>query len=90
MLDKEHKQLDGITVSTPDHMHAPVTMARDATRPGRLHSKTADADRARSTSTYAGRQGNGRCDPDGEPEPQRSGLPIPRAADSGRCDRQSA
>ncbi len=26
MLDKEHKRLDGITVSTPDHMHAPVTM----------------------------------------------------------------
>ncbi len=26
MLDKEHKNLDGITVSTPDHMHAPVTM----------------------------------------------------------------
>lgn len=26
MLDKEHKNLDGVTVSTPDHMHAPVTM----------------------------------------------------------------
>jgi predicted dehydrogenase len=26
MLDKEHKHLDGVTVSTPDHMHAPVTM----------------------------------------------------------------
>lgn len=26
MLDKEYKNLDGITVSTPDHMHAPVTM----------------------------------------------------------------
>lgn len=26
MLDKEHKHLDGITVSTPDHMHAPITM----------------------------------------------------------------
>lgn len=26
MLDREHNQLDGITVSTPDHMHAPVTM----------------------------------------------------------------
>lgn len=26
MLDKE-KNLDGITVSTPDHMHAPITMA---------------------------------------------------------------
>lgn len=26
MLDKEHQHLDGITVSTPDHMHAPVTM----------------------------------------------------------------
>ncbi|HUS39003.1 MAG TPA: Gfo/Idh/MocA family oxidoreductase, partial [Pirellulales bacterium] len=26
MLDKEAKNIDGITVSTPDHMHAPVTM----------------------------------------------------------------
>src|SRR4029450_3250429 len=26
MLDKEGKRLNGITVSTPDHMHAPVTM----------------------------------------------------------------
>jgi predicted dehydrogenase len=26
MLDKEHKRLNGVTVSTPDHMHAPVTM----------------------------------------------------------------
>ncbi|MBW3541783.1 MAG: Gfo/Idh/MocA family oxidoreductase [Planctomycetes bacterium] len=26
LLDKEHKNLDGVTVSTPDHMHAPITM----------------------------------------------------------------
>src|SRR5689334_16938785 len=26
MLDKEGKRLNGVTVSTPDHMHAPVTM----------------------------------------------------------------
>src|SRR5262245_48796205 len=26
MLDKEGKRLNGLTVSTPDHMHAPVTM----------------------------------------------------------------
>lgn len=26
MLDKEGKRLNGITVSTPDHMHAPITM----------------------------------------------------------------
>lgn len=26
MLDKEHKNLHGLTVSTPDHMHAPITM----------------------------------------------------------------
>lgn len=26
MLDKEHKNLDAVTVSTPDHMHAPATM----------------------------------------------------------------
>ena len=26
MLDKEAKNIDGVTVSTPDHMHAPVTM----------------------------------------------------------------
>lgn len=26
MLDKEARNIDGITVSTPDHMHAPVTM----------------------------------------------------------------
>ncbi|PHS06241.1 MAG: dehydrogenase [Blastopirellula sp.] len=26
MIEKEHKNLDGITISTPDHMHAPVTM----------------------------------------------------------------
>jgi predicted dehydrogenase len=26
LLEKEHKNLDGITVSTPDHMHAPITM----------------------------------------------------------------
>ena len=27
MLDREHQQIDGVTVSTPDHMHAPVTMS---------------------------------------------------------------
>lgn len=27
MLDKEHKQLDSINVSTPDHMHAPMAMS---------------------------------------------------------------
>jgi predicted dehydrogenase len=26
MLDKEGKRLNGLTVSTPDHMHAPITM----------------------------------------------------------------
>jgi len=26
LLDAEHKHLDAVTVSTPDHMHAPVTM----------------------------------------------------------------
>jgi predicted dehydrogenase len=26
MLDKEGKRLNGVTISTPDHMHAPVTM----------------------------------------------------------------
>jgi predicted dehydrogenase len=26
LIEKEHKNLDAITVSTPDHMHAPVTM----------------------------------------------------------------
>ena len=26
MIESEHKRLDGVTVSTPDHMHAPVTM----------------------------------------------------------------
>lgn len=26
LIDAEHKNLDGITISTPDHMHAPVTM----------------------------------------------------------------
>lgn len=27
MLDKEGKRLNGVTISTPDHMHAPVTMS---------------------------------------------------------------
>jgi len=27
MLDKLHKQIDAVVVSTPDHMHAPVTLA---------------------------------------------------------------
>ena len=27
MLDKEHKNIDAITVSTPDHMHAPIAVA---------------------------------------------------------------
>jgi predicted dehydrogenase len=26
MLDNEHQNLDGVTVSTPDHMHAPITL----------------------------------------------------------------
>jgi len=26
LIEKEHRRLDGITVSTPDHMHAPITM----------------------------------------------------------------
>lgn len=26
LIEKEHKNLDAITVSTPDHMHAPITM----------------------------------------------------------------
>lgn len=27
LLEKEHKRLDAVTISTPDHMHAPITMA---------------------------------------------------------------
>ncbi|MEO1994501.1 MAG: hypothetical protein ABGZ17_04425, partial [Planctomycetaceae bacterium] len=27
MLDREHQRIDGVTVSTPDHMHAPITMS---------------------------------------------------------------
>jgi predicted dehydrogenase len=27
MLDKEYKNIDAVTVSTPDHMHAPIAMA---------------------------------------------------------------
>ncbi len=27
MLDKEHKNLDSVNVSTPDHMHAPMAMS---------------------------------------------------------------
>jgi predicted dehydrogenase len=27
MLDKLHKQIDAVVVSTPDHMHAPITLA---------------------------------------------------------------
>ncbi len=27
MLDKEDKQLDGVVIATPDHLHAPVSMA---------------------------------------------------------------
>jgi len=27
LLDKEHKNLDSVNVSTPDHMHAPIAMA---------------------------------------------------------------
>src|SRR6186713_2880658 len=27
MLDKEHKHIDGVTVSTPDHMHAVIGMS---------------------------------------------------------------
>jgi len=26
LIEKEHKRLDAVTVSTPDHMHAPITM----------------------------------------------------------------
>jgi len=27
MLDKLHKELDAVVISTPDHMHAPITLA---------------------------------------------------------------
>jgi len=27
MLEKEHKNIDAVTISTPDHMHAPIAMA---------------------------------------------------------------
>ncbi|MGL1636591.1 Gfo/Idh/MocA family oxidoreductase, partial [Vibrio parahaemolyticus] len=27
MLDKEHKNIDAVSVSTPDHMHAPQALA---------------------------------------------------------------
>ena len=43
LLDKE-KHLDSVNVSTPDHMHAPITMRAHAARAARLQPEAADAD----------------------------------------------
>ncbi len=43
LLDKE-KDLTSANISTPDHMHAPITMRVHAARLARLYAKAVDAD----------------------------------------------
>ena len=87
LLDKE-KHLDSVNVSTPDHMHAPITMRRHAARAERLHPEAADPDdlrgppggpgaREKKLVTQMGIQIHSSRDP-----------PHDRRDDPGRGDRQ--
>ena len=81
LLDKE-KDLNSVNVSTPDHMHAPITMS--AMQRG-LHVYTpeaADADDLRSPAAHRGRRREEARHPDGHSDPlarrctRRSSRPI--------------
>ena len=87
LLDKE-KHLNSVNVSTPDHMHASITMRALAARTERLHPETAHPDDLRGPP---GRPGGSReiaRHPDGDPDPFPRGPPDDRRDDPGRDDRQ--
>jgi len=73
MLEKEGKNIDAVTVSTPDHTHAPA--AAMAMRLGKhVYAKTADALRLRGACTDGARpQAQGRH-ADGKPGALESRL----------------
>ena len=82
LLDKE-KHLDSVNVSTPDHMHAPITMR--AMQQG-LHvytqkPLTQTIYEARQLTRVAPREEAGH--PDGHPDPLARGPPDGRGHDPG-------
>ena len=87
LLDKE-KDLNSVNVSTPDHMHAPITMR--AMQQG-LHVYT---QKPLTQTIYEARQltAGGRREEarhaDGHPDPLAPGPPHGRRDDPGRGDRQ--
>ena len=87
LLDKE-KNLNSVNVSTPDHMHAPITMR--AMQQG-LHvytqkPLTQTIYEARQLTPRGAREEAGHAD--GHPDPLARGPPDRRRDDPGRGDRQ--
>ena len=90
MLDKEAKNIDAVTVSTPDHIHAVATMA--AIRAGKhvycQKPLTHTIHEAREL-TKAAKVGR-RRDADGQPGPRHRRRPAHERVDPGRGHRRGA
>ena len=80
MFDELGKQIDAVTVSTPDHTHAVATMMAIKMGKARLHAKAADARRVGGPAASAGRQRVQSRHADGQP----GHLPRPISARASR------
>ena len=88
MIDKEAKNIDAVTVGTPDHIHAVASMA--AIRAGKhvycQKPLTHTLHECRELTKAA--QGRRRDDPDGQPGARHRGRPPDQRVDPGRGDRR--
>ena len=71
MLEKEAKRIDAVTVSTPDHTHAPAAMMAIEDGQARLLSEASHAHDLGSPATCRNGSEGRRRDPDGKSGPCR-------------------
>ena len=88
MLEKMGDKIDAVTVSTPDHTHAPASRDGHEDEEARLLPEAADARRLRGPPDARDRQGNGRLHADGQPGHGRERSARGRRDRAGRRHRQ--
>jgi hypothetical protein len=87
MIDKEAKNIDAVTVGTPDHTHAVAALA--AIRAGSTSMPEADdAHAPRMPRADESGQGGRRDDLDGQPGARQRRLALDERVDSGGRDRR--